>query len=125
MPGGHGTGDKPLPHQSVKELWEPMIFLPTFGGMLVSAPLLDIATHGQEWTRVVMALLAGGFVGTLAVVTATPRLLELHRRGGWVPPGTARHPVRVAAALATLLMAAGGGVTFALVGVARLSGLMN
>jgi hypothetical protein len=125
MPGGHGTGDKPLRLQSAGDLWVPIIFLPVFGGMLLSAPLLDIATLGREWTRVAMALLTGGFVGALAVVTATPRLLALHRRGGWVPSGTARHPVRVATVLAALLMAAGVAVMFALVGVVRLSGLVS
>jgi hypothetical protein len=109
MPGGHGTGDKPLPLQSAEDLWWTIIGWPVLGGFFMSAPL---GAYGDIWFRLGIALLFGGFSGTLAVITTIPLLLELQRRGEWVPPGTSKRPRSVAIVLTILFNVVGMALVF-------------
>jgi hypothetical protein len=63
------------------------------------------------------------FVGIWAIAMSQPFLEEVSRRGGWVPPGTARYPVLVATVLTALLTAGTTATTLTLIWVDRLSGL--
>jgi hypothetical protein len=107
MPG-RGTSLDRLP---VRDLWSEIMAFPTFGGLLLGVPLLFTA-KGGEWTGFSFVLLFGGFLGVWATLPGVVNLSELNRRRVWVPPGTARHPILVAIALAVLFLAAGVALDF-------------
>ncbi len=108
MPG-RGT---PPSRLSVRDLWMGIMAFPTFGGLLLGVTLVGTPTGG-EWARFWAVLVFGGFLGACATVLSAVHLSELARRREWVPPGTTRHPILVAVALALLFMAAGVALDFA------------
>ena len=82
--------------QSITDLWAVIIFVSVIAGMASCAPILGTFPEGQEWKRLGALLTVGGFFGAIAPVVGVFHLSELVRRGAWVPPGTARHPLPVA-----------------------------
>jgi hypothetical protein len=102
-------------------LWVGTIGFPAFGGLFLAAPLVGTPVDGSWWGTLGAELLFGGIFSFAGVLLGVPRLAELARRGAWVPPGTARHPVRVAIALAVLSMAAAVAAMLTLILVVRLA----
>jgi hypothetical protein len=86
-------------------LWLAIAFFSVVAGMTLCAPLLGTFPEGKEWHRFGALFTLGGFFGAIATAVGVSHLLELLRRGAWVPPGTARHPVLVAISLVVLLAA--------------------
>jgi hypothetical protein len=87
------------------------------------AVVFGLAIYGPFWGNPWLILGDIAFLGIWAVAISKPFMSELARRGDWVPPGTARHPVLVAIALTALLAAAVVAVLLTLAWVERLSGL--
>jgi len=110
MPGGRA---KPLHLQRTGELWSGIVGLPMFGSFFVGLPLV----FGPLW----LGLLLGGLITLVGVVVDVPTLRELRRRGAWVPPGTARHPVLVSVVLVFLIMSATLTVVSALCWISELA----
>jgi hypothetical protein len=113
----------PLERETVTGLWVSIIVFPVFAGTVAGVPLAGTDPEGSAWRTFLAMLLVGGFMTLLGLLMGVPRLEELRRRGAWVPPGTDRHPVLVAVALALLIMTAVGA--FMLAGVWLLQLLAN
>ena len=111
------------PPQTAGDLWAVIIAPPALVGLYFSGLLINAPPEGGEWSGVWEVLGGIVFLGLWAVAMSKPFLRELARRGGWVPPGTARRPALVAVALTALLAVAVVAVLLTLVRVERLSGL--
>ena len=109
--------------QSTTSLWLTVVFFSVIAGMVVCVPLLGAFREGQEWKRIGTLLTLGGFFGGAATAVGVAHLSELLRRGAWVPPGTVRHRVLVAAGLVTLVAASVAAFMLAGAWVLQRSGL--
>jgi hypothetical protein len=99
-------------------LWSGIIGFSMFGGLLLGVIL--VCTWADRSAPLWPVFLVGGFVVVWATVPNVICVRELVRRGAWVPPGTARHPILMAIALTALLLALGVAVDVAAVGVGPL-----
>jgi hypothetical protein len=99
--------------------WGFILPFQLIGGLAVSW-LAVAPSDGNDWGQFPSVLLAAGVFGTVATVMSVLILKGLARRGEWVPPGTAEHPVRVAIAMTVLLMTAVAVVNLVLLSVVRL-----
>jgi hypothetical protein len=79
MPGGHGTGEKPLAMQSKSDLWVGVVMPPLFvGGMLV-VTFLGQSAEPVWGVWVARAVLVLALAGTFWLVS-WPGWRELRRR---------------------------------------------
>lgn len=109
---------KPPHLQSVSDLWSVIIGFSIFGGLFLGVTLA--CTWANRSASFWPAFLVGGFVVVWAIVPSVVCARELVRRGVWVPPGMARHPILMAVALSVLLMALGVAVDVAAIGLGPL-----
>jgi hypothetical protein len=105
--------------ETVTFSWGFILLFQVIGGLAVSG-LMVAAPDGNDWGQVSLVLLAVGIFGTVATAMSVVILKGLARRGAWIPPGTAEHPVRVAITMTVLVMTAVAVVNLALLSVVRL-----
>jgi hypothetical protein len=103
-------------------LWPWIVAPPFFAVVGVALPFTSTSGPGGGVGLILGSL---AFLGVWATAVSRPLLMELARRGEWVPPGTARRPVLVALAIPVLILAAGGAVMGVLIWVMRLCGLLS
>lgn len=120
MPGGR---EKPLHLQSTTDLWVGICGIPAFGSFFLAVPLMGtpVDRSWSWWHPLGLELLFIGFFTLGGVLGGVSRLKELHRRGAWVPRGTARHPVLVCLVQVVLTLATGVSFIFAGLGVSSLA----
>jgi hypothetical protein len=120
MPGGR---EKPLHLQSTTDLWAGVFAIPAFGSFFLAVPLMGtpVDRSWSWWNTLGLELLFIGFFTLGGVLGGVSRLNELHRRGAWVPRGTARRPVLVSLVLVFLTLATGVAFIFVGFGVSSLA----
>ena len=97
MPGGHGTGEKPLHLQSGTDLWLGALGPPVYMCGLLVATFLG-TPRDPTWGVWLGRAIVVGFVAWYVWLGSRPRLRELRRRAhGRVPdaePPAAADPAR-------------------------------
>ena len=126
---GPGATPEPKPAGDLNtdergRLWAFIIAPPFFAILGVALALTSTSVEGPGG-RVGLILGSLAFFGIWATAVSRPLLKELARRGEWVPPGTARHPLLVALAIPVLIHAVGGTVMGVMIWVMRLCGLLS
>jgi hypothetical protein len=119
MPGR----EKPLHLQSASDLWGTIIGFPLMGGILLAAIL--VASAKNAWEGFWVVLLVGAFLFPWSFLGIPERLLELARRGEWVPRSTVRHPRLVGATLTVLGMVVPVAIVFGMMGIMQLTRLIS
>lgn len=117
---------EPPLNDNERGLWWALAIAPPFFALLaIGLPLTSTPENGDEWGKAGLIFGSLAFLVIWTIVVSRPLLKDLARRGAWVPPGTARHPVLVAFAIPILIHAVLGTVAGVEIWLMRLCGLVS
>lgn len=94
----------PIDKDTVASLWQRVLLLPMFAGLVLALPFLAEPRGGDTWEMswgIGIALL---WCWLLGLAPAALSFREMARRGSWTVPGSAKHPWLMAPLYVALAM---------------------
>lgn len=100
MPAG---GPVVRPSDTVGTLWFGLAFEPAFGGLFVAITFSG-ESDGPAWQLWLLRAFIALFFCSVGTLTAIICFRAIRQRGGWLPPGVAKHPWLAPAGYVVLIL---------------------